>query len=95
MYEYFEDAANIGFKPVDTGVDKRSMPVYSEAPLWGHRNKETTKIAGGSSRLKIDLRGCDYGVMKLTPREFRLFALLVENAGRILTHKQVLEKVWG
>jgi len=33
--------------------------------------------------------------VKLTPREFRLFALLVENAGRILTHKQVLEKVWG
>ena len=33
--------------------------------------------------------------VKLTPREFRLFALLIENAGRILTHKQVLEKVWG
>ncbi|MBA7477755.1 KDP operon transcriptional regulatory protein KdpE [subsurface metagenome] len=33
--------------------------------------------------------------VKLTPREFRLFALLVENAGRIITHKQVLEKVWG
>jgi two-component system KDP operon response regulator KdpE len=33
--------------------------------------------------------------VKLTPREFRLFALLVENADRILTHKQVLEKVWG
>ena len=33
--------------------------------------------------------------VKLTPREFRLFALLVENAGRVLTHKQVLEKVWG
>ncbi len=24
-----------------------------------------------------------------------MLALLVENAGRILTHKQVLEKVWG
>jgi len=33
--------------------------------------------------------------VKLTPREFRLFAFLVENAGRILSHKQVLEKVWG
>ncbi len=33
--------------------------------------------------------------VKLTPREFRLFALLVENAGRVLTHKQILEKVWG
>jgi len=33
--------------------------------------------------------------IKLTPREFRLFTLLVENAGRILTHKQLLERVWG
>ena len=33
--------------------------------------------------------------VKLTPREFRLFILLIENAGRILTHKQILEKVWG
>ena len=33
--------------------------------------------------------------VKLTPREFRLFALLMENAGHILSHKQLLEKVWG
>lgn len=33
--------------------------------------------------------------LKLTPREFRLLALLVENADRILSHKQVLEQVWG
>ena len=33
--------------------------------------------------------------VKLTPREFRLFAFLVENAGHILTHQQLLEKVWG
>lgn len=33
--------------------------------------------------------------IKLTPREFRLFALLLEHAGQILTHKQLLEKVWG
>ena len=33
--------------------------------------------------------------VKLTPTEFRLLALLVENAGRILTHKQILERVWG
>ncbi|MFC2024137.1 winged helix-turn-helix domain-containing protein [Chloroflexota bacterium] len=33
--------------------------------------------------------------IKLTPREFRLFTLLLENAGRILTHQQLLENVWG
>ena len=33
--------------------------------------------------------------VKLTPREFRLFALLIEKAGRILSHKELLERVWG
>ncbi|MFC1941672.1 response regulator transcription factor [Chloroflexota bacterium] len=33
--------------------------------------------------------------LKLTPREFRLLALLVENVDRVLSHKQVLENVWG
>ena len=33
--------------------------------------------------------------IKLTPIEFRLLTLLLENAGRILTHQQLLEKVWG
>ena len=33
--------------------------------------------------------------VRLTPTEFRLLALLLQNAGRILTHKQLLEKVWG
>ena len=33
--------------------------------------------------------------VRLTPTEFKLFALLLENTGRVLTHKQLLEKVWG
>jgi len=33
--------------------------------------------------------------VKLTPREFRILSLLLENAGRVVTHKQILEKVWG
>jgi len=33
--------------------------------------------------------------VKLTPIEFRLLALLLQNSGRIMTHQQLLEKVWG
>ena len=33
--------------------------------------------------------------LRLTPREFRLLALLVDNADRIVSHQQVLENVWG
>lgn len=33
--------------------------------------------------------------LKLTPHEFRLLALLVENAGRTVSHREMLEQVWG
>jgi two-component system KDP operon response regulator KdpE len=32
---------------------------------------------------------------KLTPKEFDLLAILVRNAGRIVTHRQILTAVWG
>ena len=31
----------------------------------------------------------------LTPTEYRLLAVLVANAGRVLTHRQLLREVWG
>jgi DNA-binding response OmpR family regulator len=31
----------------------------------------------------------------LTPREFRLLALLVSRAGRVVTQREILESVWG
>ncbi|MBS0311860.1 MAG: two-component system response regulator KdpE [Proteobacteria bacterium] len=31
----------------------------------------------------------------LTPIEYRLLALLIANAGRVLTHRQLLREVWG
>jgi two-component system KDP operon response regulator KdpE len=33
--------------------------------------------------------------VRLTPIEFRLLALLARNAGRVLTHRQILQEVWG
>ena len=33
--------------------------------------------------------------IKLTPTEFRLLAVLVRNAGLVLTHQQLLREVWG
>ncbi len=34
-------------------------------------------------------------VIELTPTEYRLLATLAENAGRVLSHEQLLNKVWG
>lgn len=37
----------------------------------------------------------DGELIKLSGREFNLLAYLVENAGRVLSHEQILKKVWG
>jgi two-component system, OmpR family, KDP operon response regulator KdpE len=33
--------------------------------------------------------------IKLTPKEFELLSFLARNAGKVLTHKQILTAVWG
>ena len=33
--------------------------------------------------------------LHLTPIEYRLLVLLGEHAGKVLTHRQILEKIWG
>jgi len=61
--------------------------------------KENKKMVFTSDYLTIDVaerKVIANGVrLKLTPREFRLLALLVENADHIMSHQQVLEHVWG
>ncbi len=34
-------------------------------------------------------------ILRLTPTEFKLLACLVRNAGRVVTHRQLLTDVWG
>lgn len=33
--------------------------------------------------------------LRLTPREFELLELLMQNAGRVLTHRAILKAIWG
>ncbi|HXF60106.1 MAG TPA: response regulator transcription factor [Caldilineaceae bacterium] len=44
------------------------------------------------NRRRVTVRGA---VVKLTPTEYRLLALLVRNKGRVLEFRQILEQVWG
>jgi two-component system, OmpR family, KDP operon response regulator KdpE len=49
--------------------------------------------------VKIDLgqrTACKGGAaIHLTPIEYRLLSLLIVNAGKVLTHRQILREVWG
>ncbi len=59
----------------------------------------------GGRRLAVDLARRRVGVedgpgsaaaeIRLTPTEFKLLAMLVRHAGRVLTHRQLLVEVWG
>jgi len=50
-------------------------------------------------QLRVDLARREVSVdgkpTKLTPNEFRLLRALVKNAGRVMTHGQLLTEVWG
>jgi two-component system KDP operon response regulator KdpE len=49
--------------------------------------------------LQVDLTGRSVRVegaeVHLTALEYRLLAVLIENAGRVVTHRQLLAAVWG
>jgi two-component system, OmpR family, KDP operon response regulator KdpE len=44
------------------------------------------------ARREVTLDGRE---VRLTPIEYRLLVLLAENAGKVLTHRQILKEVWG
>jgi len=44
-----------------------------------------------SSR-KVNVRGKD---VNLTPIEFRILTLLARNTGKVLTHEQIINEIWG
>jgi len=52
-----------------------------------------------TSNLKVDLLNrvvsVDEEEIHLTPIQYRLLMVLVKNAGRVLTHQQILNEVWG
>jgi two-component system KDP operon response regulator KdpE len=64
-----------------------------------HRLTPEEKAVFSSHDLTVDLtsrivkRG--NAIVKLTATEYSLLALFVKNAGRVLTHKYILEQVWG
>ena len=50
------------------------------------------ELAVDLERREVRLAGNE---VHLTPIEFRLLAVLVRNAGRVVTHRQLLQQAWG
>jgi two-component system, OmpR family, KDP operon response regulator KdpE len=56
-----------------------------------------TALEFGTLRIDFTRREVSRGgaEVHLTPTEYRLLALLAQNAGKVLTHRQILNHVWG
>ena len=62
-----------------------------------HPEPEDGRITVGAISIDIPCHEVrvDGELMHLTPIEFRLLLALARNAGRVLTHRQLLAEVWG
>ncbi|MBQ2867717.1 MAG: response regulator transcription factor, partial [Firmicutes bacterium] len=63
------------------------------------KGEDETKAIYENGQLRIDYaKGCAYlegEEMKLTPIEYKLLCFLAQNTGKVLTHKFILQNVWG
>ncbi len=81
-------------KPFRTG----ELLARVRAAVRHHRTPEEKNIFALRD-LQVDLsarvvrKGND--ILKLTATEYALLSLFVKNAGRVLTHRYILEQVWG
>jgi two-component system KDP operon response regulator KdpE len=63
------------------------MQRKAETPLLRVGDFEVDAVRHRVTRAGVEL--------KLTPKEFELLLFLAKNAGRVLTHRQILAAVWG
>ena len=82
-------------KPFGTGeLLARMRTALRRANQTGH---ESTAITIGDVRIDLAARlvyrrGAE---VHLTPLEYKLLAVLIKNAGKVLTHRFLLKEVWG
>jgi two-component system KDP operon response regulator KdpE len=79
------------------GTDELLARVRAALRRSGASPEEVASFEAGSFRIDLDarrvhIRGQE---VRLTPKEFDLFVYLARHPNRVLTHRTLLEAVWG
>ena len=84
-------------KPFATGeLMARIRVALRHTSRAGQETPEPSLVVG-ELRIDLDKRQVFVGdtEVHLTPNEYKLLTVLMKNAGRVLTHRQLLKEVWG
>jgi two-component system KDP operon response regulator KdpE len=90
---------------LDAGADDYVTKPFGVEELLARIRAALRRTEGESEpvrevgELRVDIAGREVTFggrpVQLTPHEFTLLSLLVRNEGKLLTHKTILEEVWG
>ena len=85
------------FNPRELVARIRAVLRRSDPPGGSSDGPDDTVIELGDLRIALGGREVSVGdtTVALTPKEFDLLVLLIENRGIVLTREQLLEQVWG
>ena len=77
--------------------DSRQRPRLGVALGHAQPGPAAAVFAQGDVEVDLSRRHVTKGGMdvKLTPTEYALLRLLIQHAGKVLTHRQILKEVWG
>jgi DNA-binding response OmpR family regulator len=104
-----KDSESDKLRGFDVGVDDYVTKPFSFAEMVARvgavlnrsrmipADHKPKRYVSGDLVIDTDARRVTKGgkIVELTPTEYRLLATLAENAGRVLSHEQLLNKVWG
>jgi two-component system KDP operon response regulator KdpE len=93
-------------KALDAGADDYVTKPFAIGELLARLRAALRRAGGGPGEpvltvgpITVDLEKhavfVDGRPVHLTPHEFRLLRLLVQNEGKLLTHRSILREVWG
>jgi two-component system KDP operon response regulator KdpE len=100
------EAENDKIAALDAGADDYLTKPFGTGELMARMRVAMRRLANKSDEpviqvdsLKVDLSRRLVTVkekeISLTPTEYDILRLLMQNAGRVLTHRQLLKQVWG